>query len=129
MLDHREAEALNAQAEAAKKAGMTDSRFAEPVAPLREDFPVLEVIQRQLLPLCMHADVHLLPGWYPGHPPCLQRQMAAFCEQNGSVLLCSMTQQFTEGPLPGCPAPAEMHCKVFRHVCNHPCLHPCQVTM
>ena len=43
LLDHREAEALNAKAEAAKKAGMTDSRFSEPTVPLRNDFPALDV--------------------------------------------------------------------------------------
>ena len=43
LLDHREAEALNAKAEAAKKAGMTDSRFSESTVPLRNDFPALEV--------------------------------------------------------------------------------------
>ena len=43
LLDQRELDTLNAKAEAAKKAGMTDSRLAEKVKPLREGFPPLEV--------------------------------------------------------------------------------------
>lgn len=43
LLDQREMDALNTKAEAAKRAGMTDSRFAEKAVPLREGFPALEV--------------------------------------------------------------------------------------
>ena len=45
LLDQREMDALNAKADAAKKAGMTDSRFAEKTKPLRDGFPPLEVPQ------------------------------------------------------------------------------------
>ena len=59
LLDHREAEALNAQAEAAKKAGMTDSRFSEAAVPLREGFPALEVCPTR----CVSSRAG---GWEPG---------------------------------------------------------------
>ena len=43
LLDQREMDALNARAETAKRAGMTDTRFSDQAKPLREGFPPLEV--------------------------------------------------------------------------------------
>ena len=77
LLDQREMDALNAKAEAAKKAGMTDSRFAEKAAPLREGFPQLEA-----------SSPFGLQGW------CL----AALCADKGAgVLSADSAEKVVQG--------------------------------
>ena len=80
LLDQREMDALNGKADAAKKAGMTDSRFAEKQAPLREGFPPYEVtpqLQPRVQPAASvpaDAAVNRLCMHVPG-PMCLAQML------------------------------------------------------